>query len=214
MFIRIATVSLLFFSLLHAADYRTDFEATASDTLPDGWTVAATRPGNRSATWRVTIDPTRPRNERHTLTLTRSGDSMFNLCYRPDIRMKNGRIDVLFHANSGHIDQGGGIVWRVKDPDNYYVARFNPLEDNFRFYAVTNGHRHLLCTIDGVHLDKGWHAMAIEQVGKLFRGFLDGKKMLECRDNTITQGGGVGVWTKADAATSFDDFTVKEKDKK
>ena len=212
MFKRIVAVTLFSLSLVGAATYRADFESDTQDTLPKGWIVAATHPGSRLAQWQITTDPTRPKGDRQVLTLTQAGNSMFNLCYRPDIRMKNGRIEVLFHANSGRIDQGGGIMWRVQDADNYYVARFNPLEDNFRFYSVTQGHRALLCTIDGVHLERGWHTMAIEQEGALFRGFLDGKKMLECKDNRITQSGGVGVWTKADAATSFDDFVVKGKE--
>ncbi len=210
--LRIVTLLLFSLSLLSATEYRADFENATQGTLPKRWVVAATHPGNRLAKWQVTIDETRPKSDRHILTLTQVGNSMFNLCYRPDIRMKNGHISVLFHANSGRIDQGGGIMWRVHDSDNYYVARFNPLEDNFRFYSVIKGHRTLLCTIDGVHLAKGWHAMAIDQQDDRFTGFLDGKKMLECKDNLITQSGGVGVWTKADAATSFDDFVVKARE--
>ncbi len=209
MILRTLTTVLLFLSLLNAAEYRRDFENTAPGKLPKGWIVEATHAGSRTAQWHVTLDATRPKSQQHVLTLTESGNSMFNLCYDPDIRMKDGRISVLFHANRGRIDQGGGIMWRVQDGNNYYVARFNPLEDNFRFYSVIQAQRHLICTNDNVHLSKGWHRMTIEQEGKRFKGFIDGRQMLTCEDKQIDKIGAAGVWTKADAATSFDDFVLK-----
>jgi hypothetical protein len=134
---------------------------------------------------------------------------MFNLCYTKEVSFKNPEISVDFHANSGVIDQGGGIIWRVQDRNNYYVARFNPLEDNFRFYVVTNGIRKQI-TSATIRLSKGWHRMKVIQKGTQFKGYLDSKKLLDTKDTTIKNAGGIGVWTKADAATSFDDFIVKE----
>jgi len=209
MFVRTLTIILFSLSLLGATEYHTDFENDAPGSVPNGWVVAATHAGSSKAHWQVTVNKARPESQQHVLTLTESGNSMFNLCYNPDIRMKDGHIRVLFHANYGRIDQGGGIMWRVQDADNYYVARFNPLEDNFRFYSVIHGDRHLICTNDNVHLDRRWHTMTIEQQDKHFTGYLDGKKMLNCNDGHITQSGAAGVWTKADAATSFDNFTLK-----
>lgn len=98
-------------------------------------------------------------------------------------------------------------MWRVQDSGNYYVARFNPLEDNFRFYIVENGLRKELASAD-VHLAKGWQEMRIVQKGEVFAGYLDGKKLLEYKDSRLNKSGGAGLWTKADAATSFDDFSV------
>ncbi len=207
--IRYILICLFTISFLQAADFYDDFEKYAPYTLPKGWSVAATHPGSTTAKWQITIDHTRPPSNQHVLTLTKAGKSTFNLCYRSDIRMQNGSISVLFHANSGRIDQGGGIMWRVQDANNYYVARFNPLEDNFRFYSVIDGYRRLICTNDTVHLSKGWHSMTIKQQGKHFRGYIDGTKLLECQDDRITKSGGAGLWTKADAATSFDDFQLK-----
>ena len=98
-------------------------------------------------------------------------------------------------------------MWRVQNSDNYYVARFNPLEDNFRFYIVENGIREELASAN-VHQVKGWHRMRIVQKGELFEGYLDGKKLLKYKDSRLSRSGGTGLWTKADAATSFDDFSV------
>ena len=98
-------------------------------------------------------------------------------------------------------------MWRVQDRDNYYVARFNPLEDNFRFYSVKNGIREEVASAN-IALDNGWHEMKIIQYNAHFEGYLDGKKLLESDNKDCTKSGGTGLWTKADAATVFDDFKV------
>jgi len=132
----------------------------------------------------------------------------FNLCYRQDVQFGDGNISVLFRANRGKIDRGGGLMWRVQDDDNYYVARFNPLEDNFRFYIVKNGDRQEIASVN-IKLTGGWHTMKITQIKDQFIGYLDDKKLLEAKDNRLLKSGGVGVWTKADAKSSFDDLTIE-----
>jgi len=142
------------------------------------------------------------------VSLIHKSNASFNLCYNKKLDFLNGSISVKFRANSGHIDQGGGLMWRVQDNDNYYVARFNPLEDNFRFYIVHDGIRSELASAN-VTLAKGWHTMKIEQKGDMFKGYLDGKLYLEHKDNHLHKIGSVGVWTKADALSSFDDLQIE-----
>jgi hypothetical protein len=96
----------------------------------------------------------------------------------------------------------------VQDKDNYYIARFNPLEDNFRIYYVLDGARKKLASAR-VKLPAGkWHTLKIVQNGSRFEGYLNGRKLLNGANNLFTKPGGVGLWTKADAVTSFDDFSV------
>ena len=100
-------------------------------------------------------------------------------------------------------------MWRVRDNKNYYVARFNPLEDNFRLYTVHNGARRMLANAR-VKLPAGrWITMKIIQQGTRFEAYLNGRKLLTGTSDLFTKPGGVGVWTKADAVTSFDNFSVK-----
>lgn len=122
---------------------------------------------------------------------------------------RDGTISVWFRAISGRGDQGGGIMWRVQDAENYYVARFNPLEDNFRIYTVSNGHRREFMSAN-IRLSAGWHQMTIEQNGNTITGYLDGQRLLNGQNDTFPNAGGVGVWTKADAATAFDDLQVTD----
>ncbi len=204
---KIVFVLLVLSSLLFAKDFRWDFENVVVGKLPDGWTVAATNPKKELSVWEVVQE-----KERKYLSLTKINNrygGTFNLCFTNAISFLNGEISVKFRANSGEIDQGGGIMWRVQDADNYLVARFNPLEDNFRFYSVLDGVRRELASVD-VRLDAGWHEMKIVQHGKFFEGYLDGKKLLMYDLSPLTKSGGVGLWTKADAASSFDDFRVKK----
>ena len=152
--------------------------------------------------WEITKEA----KEHRVSMIDRSGGN-FNLCYTKEVHFLDGKITVAFKANAGRIDQGGGIMWRVQDNDNYYVTRFNPLEDNFRFYIVHDGMRSELASAD-VKLSKGWHTMIIEQQGDTFKGYLDDKPYLEYKDTHLNKVGGVGVWTKADAQTSFDNLKI------
>ena len=211
--LKIALGSVLMTVLLSAAEqYHEDFETVAVGTLPQGWIVDATNPPKKLATWEVIEDSTAPSGKK-VLALTKINNTYilfgnsFNLCYTNKVSFLDGTISVKFKARSGRIDQGGGIMWRVQDRNNYYVARFNPLEDNFRFYSVKNGVRRQIASAD-VKLSPGWHAMKIVQKGTHFEGYLDGKKLLEAENDSCKKSGGTGLWTKADAATSFDDFDV------
>ncbi|MDF1882047.1 hypothetical protein JHD50_12180 [Sulfurimonas sp. MAG313] len=141
------------------------------------------------------------------LSITKRSSMGYNLCFTKKVDFLNGSISVRFRANSGQIDQGGGLMWRVQDAQNYYVARFNPLEDNFRFYRVQNGYRSEIASLS-VSLSEGWHTMKIIQDASEFRGYLDGDNELKAQDDNLNKSGGVGVWSKADALSSFDDLHI------
>jgi len=133
----------------------------------------------------------------------------FNICWTDTVSFLDGEIEVRFKAVTGEEDQGGGVIWRVQDKENYYIARFNPLENNFRIYYVRNGTRKTLADAKFSLSARKWHTLKIVQHGIRFEGYLNGKKLLEGTDNLFTKVGGVGLWTKADAVTSFDDLSVK-----
>jgi len=178
-------------TLTMAKPMQYDFE----NTTLKGWSQAGT--------WQREAE-----KENKILTLTQESKTYFNFCYTKDIHFINGEVSVQFRANSGHSDQGGGLMWRVQDDNNYYVARFNPLEDNFRFYIVHDGMRSELASAD-IKLSQGWHTMKIIQKDAHFEGYIDGNKLLSHDDTQLSKTGGVGVWTKSDALTSFDDLQIQ-----
>jgi hypothetical protein len=112
-------------------------------------------------------------------------------------------------AMTGDEDQGGGPIWRAKDADNYYIARWNPLEDNFRIYFVKGGRRIQLASADIKADPKKWHEIEIKHVGNHIIAKFDKKKILKLDDDTFGEAGKVGLWTKADAATAFDNFKAE-----
>ncbi len=178
--------------------------------LPAGWKAETTNREGPPAMWSVVEDATAPSGGR-VLAMTRadgaSGET-FNICWTDAVIFLDGEIRARFKAVRGEEDQGGGVIWRVRDRDNYDIARFNPLEDNFRVYHVRGGVRRTLADARVVLPVGTWHEMVIVQHGDRFEGFLDGRKLLEGEDDRPTESGGVGLWTKADAVTSFDDFSV------
>jgi hypothetical protein len=193
-----------------AADNKTlTFHFSRDDVSkpPTGWKAEKTGAGEGSV-WKVVEDATAPAKSGYVLAQTaESPNNVFNICVADDTNFKDVDLSVTFKAVAGKKDQGGGFVWRYQDHDNYYIARMNPLEDNYRVYKVVNGKRTQLGAKEGVKVPAGeWHRLKVEVKGEQMTGYLDGEKMWEIRDETYQKPGKVGLWTKADAQTHFDEF--------
>ncbi|HVA50254.1 MAG TPA: family 16 glycoside hydrolase [Pirellulales bacterium] len=134
-------------------------------------------------------------------------DKVFNVVLVDGFEVQDVDLSVRFKAVSGDDDRGGGLVWRAKDKDNYYICRYNPLENNFRLYHVVAGKRTLLDSRDIKHTD-GWHTLRVTMRGDGIDCYYDGKRYLDAEDTTFADAGRIGLWTKADARTYFDDLTV------
>jgi hypothetical protein len=180
--------------------------------LPKGWTADKTGKGEGSI-WKVVADDTAPSKKGYVLAQTAEGPGpLFNLCVADDTSLKDVEVTVAFKANKGNKDQGGGIVWRYQDNNNYYIARMNPLEDNYRLYKVVAGKRIQLATKEDLKVPAGtWHTLTVKMTGDQIECSLDGKKQLEGKDDTFQKAGKIGLWTKADAQTSFDDPKISGK---
>jgi len=188
-----------------------DFDRTQVGRLPEGWKVEATGQEKATAQWQVVRDEDAPLGP-GVLELTATNHTergVFNLCWTDEISFQEGEIAVFLRARSGKIDQGGGPIWRVQDRNNYYIARYNPLEQNISAYYVKDGKRVMLAYTGKLDVADGWHLLKISHRGDRLRVFLDGDlKLMVNAGSYIPQKGGVGLWTKADAATAFDSFTV------
>jgi hypothetical protein len=136
-----------------------------------------------------------------------SEDDIFNVSLAEGTSYQGLDLSVRVKAVAGKNDQGGGVVWRAKDAKNYYIARYNPLEDNFRVYKVVAGKRTMFenARVPG---DMEWHTLRITMVGPKIICYFDGKKSLEAEDSTFPEPGRIGVWSKADAQSYFDDLSV------
>jgi hypothetical protein len=134
-------------------------------------------------------------------------NSVFNVTLISDTNAKDVNLTVRMKAIAGEHDQGGGLIWRAKDAKNYYLARYNPLEDNYRLYQVVDGKRTLIQNVDIPHSD-GWHTLRVTMKGDQIACYYDGKKYNEAKDSTFTEAGKIGLWSKADAQSQFDDLTL------
>ena len=178
------------------------FDSAPIGGLPTGWTVAKTGAGDGSV-WKIQEDATSPLGKK-VLTQTASGPGpLFNLCVADQPRMADVDLTIKLKAHSGKIDQGGGPVWRYQDANNYYIARMNPLENNFRVYKVVDGQRTQLGTAAVEAASGTWHTIRIEHRAHRIQCSLNGKLSLDVTDDSIAKGGQIGFWTKADAVTSF-----------
>ena len=190
------------------SDVAWNFEDAALGQLPNGWSAAKTGDGE-AGVWKVVEDTSAPKGTKVLSQTSVSPGPTFNLCVAGESSFKDLALAVSFKAVKGKIDQGGGLVWRYIDANNYYIVRMNPLEDNFRLYKVVNGKRTQIATKDGLKIPVGqWHKMGVSMTGDQIECSLDGKKYLEASDATFTKPGKVGFWTKADAQSYFDDFRV------
>lgn len=169
---------------------------------PSGWTCGKTGAGNPK--WTVEADATAPSPPN---VLRQSGRATFPWCVLNDSSLEGGFVQVRFKSISGGEDQAGGVVWRWKDGNHYYVARANALENNVSLYYTEGGARKTLKYVDAPVAANEWHTLRVAFKGKRVSVMLDGKTYIELDDHHISGRGAVGVWTKADSVTAFDDFS-------
>ena len=182
------------------------FDTAETGKPPAGWTASQT--GSGHAIWAVVADPSAPSKPN---VLKQSGTATYPVCIKDDTNITDGVVEVKFKPIEGKEDQAGGVLWRAKDVNNYYVARANALEDNVTIYHTINGRRTEKKRTSMKVASNQWHTLRVEFQGNHFTVTLDGKKALDWDDETFKDAGKVGVWTKADSVTLFDDFSYAGK---
>jgi hypothetical protein len=194
-------IALTVLSSTAALGETTTFDRDKPGAPPAGWTAGVT--GSGTSSWKVEADPGAPSTPN---VLRQSGTGAFPWCVKRDVSIADGFVEVKFRPERGREDQAGGVVWRWKDGDNYYVARANALENNVSLYHTTAGRRNTIKYVDAPVAANVWHALRVEFAGSRIKVSLDGKAYIELTDNHLSGAGAVGVWTKADSVTAFDDF--------
>src|SRR5437870_2144849 len=189
-----------------AAAQTVNFDNLKAGEPPPGWT--ATKTGTGQAKWTIEKDDTAPSKPN---VLKQSGQATYPVCIKDDTSLKDGFVEVKFKPISGKEDQAGGLVWRAKDSNNYYIARANALEDNVTIYDTVNGRRTERKRTNTKVAANQWHTLRVDFQGNHFTVTFDGKKAIEWDDATFKEAGKVGVWTKADSVTLFDDFNYGTK---
>ena len=178
-----------------------NFDGVQPGALPKGWAAGVT--GEGKADWQVVADTNAVSAPN---VLKQSGTAKFCWCVNTNLSFKNGRLEVRFKPLAGTEDKAGGLIWRFQDGDNYYVARANSMEDNVTIYKTVKGVRKEYGRTKMRVTPNEWHVLRVEFGGPHFTVAFDNEFALAWDDDTFTNAGHVGVWTKADSVTAFDDF--------
>jgi len=177
----------------------------------DGWLLSKTGTGNPK--WSIEPDASSPR---HTSVLKQSGVATYPVALWQGQKIKDGRVQTTFKAIEGREDKAGGLIWRARDANNYYVVRANALEDNVVAYKTVNGTRTPLGIVGraggyGVAtpvLEATSHTLSVAFQGSRFTVFFNDQELFQVEDTTYTEEGYVGLWTKADSVTVFSEFAI------
>lgn len=179
-----------------------NFDGASIGALPEGWEAGVT--GSGRPKWAVAVDSSAPSGK---MVLQQTGQGTFPWCVKKNVSLHDGFVEVKFKALRGNEDQAGGVVWRWKDGNNYYVARANALENNVSLYYTTKGRRNTIKYVDAPVAANVWHTLRVEFSDKEISVSLDGKAYIKAVDDHLADAGAVGVWTKADSVTAFDAFS-------
>lgn len=210
------------------------FEQEEAGSVPAGFVVGTLYDGRQAGDWRVlestTLPPflaeLTPRERNRVTKLLRSivppsapqvlaqlkhkgFEHDYQVLLAQGTKAADLDLEVRFLPVTGKADMGGGLIWRAEDDRNYYLTRANPLEQNIRLYRIVEGVREKLANADRIISVDRWHRLRVIAEGDRFQVFYDDDPILTVRDSTFTRGGMIGLWTKADAVTYFDDLRLR-----
>jgi hypothetical protein len=189
-----------------------EFESPLPSGLPKGFVATfATEPGAKGtlAKWAVVEDATAP-SGKHVLQLVESKNRgpVYNLCMCEEKSPADLTVSVKLRADRGNEDRGGGILWRAVDEQNYYLVRWNPLEKTVCAYRTVKGRRITLQFVPVEGTSGVWHSLKVTMKGRVIEVEFDGQPAMSLPDDIYKEAGRVGLWTRSDAQSSFDDLKI------
>ena len=186
-----------------------DFDREQPGVLPSQFSIGTLFDGRPAGDWQV-LATERAKSPPHVLAqlMAKGAEHAYKVMLIKEVIASDLNLEVSFLPIQGQADMGGGLIWRAADDRNYYLARANPLEQNIRVYRVANGIRHLLQNFDQTITLKQWHTVRITHQGCRVNIFYDGKQVFDLCDKTF-HAGMIGLWTKSDAVTYFDDLRLQ-----
>jgi hypothetical protein len=202
--------------IVHGATRNVDFSNDAVGQPPKGFEFGLTAKAGAPGKWVVQAEGDNKYLAQVDADSTRS---RFPVAVVADVTAADVDLSARFKPVSGRVDQAAGLVWRFQNEDNYYIVRANALENNVVLYKVEKGKRTDL-PLKGEGRTYGkkaqvpsgqWSTLRVVAAGPHFEVFFNGNKLYEVEDTTFSQPGKVGLWTKADSVTQFDDVTIVTK---
>ncbi|WP_437899806.1 hypothetical protein [Sorangium sp. So ce124] len=190
-----------------AATRTWDFDAQQAGAPPAGFSFGRTG-GGAVGKWVIKAEAGAPSGTNVLAQVdTDATSSRFPVAIADAPTLRDLRASVRCKAVSGKVDQACGLVFRYLDENNYYVTRANALEGNVRLYHVKDGRRTQIASWSGA-VTGNWHELRVDAREDRIQVHWDGTQVIDATDRTFTAPGKVGVWTKADSVTYFDDLTI------
>jgi hypothetical protein len=190
------------------ADRTWNFDAEKAGEPPAGFSFGRTGTG-KPGSWVIKAEPGAPSGSNVLAQVDAdSTDDRFPVAAANEPSLRDVRLSVKCKPISGSVDQACGLVFRYRDENNYYLTRANALENNVRLYHVKDGHRKQFESWNGPVTGKAWHELRVDAREDHFEVYWDGKKVIDGKDRTFPDAGKVGLWTKADSVTYFDDLSA------
>src|SRR5213594_2305109 len=186
-----------------------NFDGDAPDALPTEFVIGTLFDGRPAGNWKV-LRTDQAKSPPHVLGQVegKGAEHAYKVVLVTGTDGSDADLEVSLLPVDGKGDMGGGLIWRASDDRNYYLTRANPLEQNIRIYRVVKGVRHLLNNFDQTIDVRHWHTLRVVNRGCRIEVFYDEKRVFDLCDNAFTQGQ-VGLWTKSDAITYFDDLRLQ-----
>ncbi len=166
-----------------------NFDNDKTGSVPAGWSAGVT--GRGTPKWAVEQEPSAPTRPN---VLKQSGSGTYPWCVIKAVSLADGFVEVKFKSISGREDQAGGVVWRWKNGDAYYVARANALENNISLYYTRDGRRNTIKYVSAPVAKNQWHTLRVDFSGKRIKVALNGKTYIETDNEQIVGAGAVGIW--------------------
>ncbi len=198
-----------------AADVRLwNFDRDQPGKLSSGFHIGTLFDGRPAGDWQVTASD-KATSSPHVLAQLqgKGAEHAYKVVLVQGTESENIDLSVKLLPIDGKADMGGGLIWRATDDRNYYLARANPLEQNIRIYRVVKGVRHMLQNFDHVINVREWHQLRVRMEGCNIEVSFDERSVFKLCDKTFTKGR-IGLWTKSDAVTHFDDLQLEMLDSK
>jgi hypothetical protein len=200
---------ILAFGLTAPAGKVINFDTAQPGKTPPGWTVAMTNRGG-APRWEILKDQTASTQPYVFAQIsTDPTENRFPLAILDESNLRDGELSVRIKPVAGRADQSGGLVWRYRDANNYYLARANALSQDVAVYKVENGFQIPILPLAKHDIPvNGWSILKVWVRGNRFQVYLDHRRILQGQDDTFRGPGKVGLWTVADSVTYFDDFRI------
>ena len=185
------------------------FDHEQPGVLPSQFSIGTMFDGRPAGEWQI-LSTERAKSPPHVFAqlMAKGAEHAYKITLVKGIVAADLNLAVSFLPIQGQADMGGGLIWRAADDRNYYLARANPLEQNIRVYRVENGVRHLLQNFNQTIDVRQWHRLRVTHQGCRVNIFYDDKQVLDLCDKTFHDGM-IGLWTKSDAVTYFDNLQLQ-----